>query len=133
MSRENFKPELAKIRAEAKEKREAEGRPLKPPPSPAPTAGTNGATAPPPQEMMPWPEALQKAIITSVQFRRLLLKPKALLLSDWLAEGDLGFIFASRGTGKTWLAIGIAEALSLGDPNRRVEGACAGESSVCGR
>jgi putative DNA primase/helicase len=68
----------------------------------------------PPQEVMPWPEALQKAIITSVELRRKIIRPKAPLLGDWFAEGDLGFIYAKRGTGKTWLAIAIAEALSLG-------------------
>jgi putative DNA primase/helicase len=63
---------------------------------------------------MPWPEALGKSIVSSATLRTLTLKPRVLLLDDWFAEGDLGFVFAARGVGKTWLAIGVAEALSLG-------------------
>jgi RecA-family ATPase len=42
------------------------------------------------------------------------LKPRKKLLGDWFCEGDLGFIFAFRGVGKTWLAMAIAHALSKG-------------------
>jgi hypothetical protein len=40
------------------------------------------------------------------------LKPRKLLLGDWFGEGDLGFIFAPRGVGKTWFALMFAKALS---------------------
>ena len=40
--------------------------------------------------------------------------PRKKLLGDWFCEGDLGFIFAFRGVGKTWLALAIAQALSTG-------------------
>jgi putative DNA primase/helicase len=42
------------------------------------------------------------------------LVPRRRLLADWFCEGDLGFIFAFRGVGKTWLALAIAQALSTG-------------------
>jgi putative DNA primase/helicase len=42
------------------------------------------------------------------------LTPRRKLLGDWFCEGDLGFIFAFRGVGKTWLALAIAQALSTG-------------------
>lgn len=34
------------------------------------------------------------------------------LLDKWLCEGDLGFVFAPRGVGKTWLAMALPRALS---------------------
>jgi hypothetical protein len=42
------------------------------------------------------------------------LRPRKKLLGDWFCEGDLGFIFAFRGVGKTWLALAIVQALSTG-------------------
>jgi hypothetical protein len=38
------------------------------------------------------------------------------LLDDWFKVGDCGFIFAPRGLGKTWLALGMATALASGRP-----------------
>ena len=119
-NRQEFSTRLLRIYIEARKEREAKGLPPlipmdKPRHSSHSASGQDRAASPPlPPEMMPWPEALQKAIVTSAQFRRMLLKPKALLLGDWFAEGDLGFIYARRGTGKTWLGVGMAEALSQG-------------------
>jgi len=59
-----------------------------------------------------WTEALNESVITSRELRYLALAPRKKLLGDWFAEGDLGFIFAFRGVGKTWLALAIAQALS---------------------
>jgi hypothetical protein len=126
--RQHLRSRLSEIYLNAKRQREEAGQPLVPRPKAKKFTPNNMnlgldnmnnviplvAQTPAAQGMMPWPEALQRAIITSVEFRRLLLRPKALLLGDWFAEGDLGFIYAKRGTGKTWLAIGIAEAVSLG-------------------
>ena len=54
------------------------------------------------------------AVVTSSELHDLELIPRKKLLGDWFCEGDLGFIFAFRGVGKTWLALAIAEALSTG-------------------
>jgi len=61
-----------------------------------------------------WADALNTAAVTSSQLRNLKLTPRQKLLGDWLCEGDLGFIFAFRGTGKTWLSLAIAQAISTG-------------------
>jgi putative DNA primase/helicase len=61
-----------------------------------------------------WLATIDKATVTSSELRQLRLKPRRKLLGDWFCEGDLGFIFAFRGVGKTWLALGIARALSEG-------------------
>ena len=36
------------------------------------------------------------------------------MIGDWLKEGDLGFIFAVRGVGKTWFGMDLARALADG-------------------
>jgi AAA domain/CHC2 zinc finger len=59
-----------------------------------------------------WTQALKESVVTSRELRDLALAPRKKLLGDWFAEGDLGFIFAFRGVGKTWLALAIAQALS---------------------
>ena len=61
-----------------------------------------------------WADALNDAIVTSTELHGLKLIPRKRLLGDWFCEGDLGFVFAFRGIGKTWLALGIAWALSTG-------------------
>ncbi len=61
-----------------------------------------------------WIDALNESVVTSSELRDLNLVPRKKLLGDWFSEGDLGFIFAFRGVGKTWLALGIAQALSTG-------------------
>ena len=61
-----------------------------------------------------WSDALDEGVVTARELRELELQPRRKLLGEWFCEGDLGFIFASRGVGKTWFALGIARALSNG-------------------
>ena len=61
-----------------------------------------------------WTDALNRSVITSRELHDLTLIPRKKLLGDWFCEGDLGFIFAFRGVGKTWLALAIAQSLSTG-------------------
>ena len=61
-----------------------------------------------------WTDALNAAVVTSCELHGLELRPRTKLLGDWFCEGDLGFVFAFRGVGKTWLALAIAQALSSG-------------------
>ena len=61
-----------------------------------------------------WRSALDQAVVTSSELHALQLTPRKKLLGDFFCEGDLGFIFAPRGVGKTWLALAIAQALSTG-------------------
>jgi AAA domain len=59
-----------------------------------------------------WTDALSESVVTSRELGDLALTPRKKLLGDWFCEGDLGFIFAFRGVGKTWLALAIAQGLS---------------------
>jgi putative DNA primase/helicase len=62
----------------------------------------------------PWCEALSASMCSSTQLQRLEVTPRSPILGDWFKEGDLGFIFAPRGVGKTWLAIDLAHGIAEG-------------------
>ena len=59
-----------------------------------------------------WGDALNESVVTALELTDLELAPREKLLGDWFCEGDCGFIFAFRGTGKTWFALAMAQALS---------------------
>jgi len=61
-----------------------------------------------------WDDALSESAVTSSELRSLKLTPRKKLLGDWFCESDLGFIFAFRGTGKTWFAAAMARAIAGG-------------------
>lgn len=54
------------------------------------------------------------SVISSKELVELNLRPRRRLLGDWFCEGDLGFLYAFRGVGKTWLALSFAKALTEG-------------------
>jgi AAA domain len=54
------------------------------------------------------------AVVTSEELENVNIEPRAKLLGEWLREGDLGFIYGERGSGKTWLVAGIATSVSAG-------------------
>lgn len=61
-----------------------------------------------------WNTNLENGILSDAQLESLDVKERPLLIEPWCREGDLGFIFASRGIGKTWLGMHIAHCLSSG-------------------
>lgn len=42
------------------------------------------------------------------------IPPRPRLLGEWLREGDLGYVYAPRGHGKSWMAMLIGNAVSQG-------------------
>ena len=46
--------------------------------------------------------------------KALTLPPRRVIFEDWFKEGDLGYIFAPRGVGKTWFALDSAKAIATG-------------------
>ncbi|HEY8902242.1 MAG TPA: AAA family ATPase, partial [Chthoniobacterales bacterium] len=42
------------------------------------------------------------------------IPPREKVLGDWFMEGDLGFIHAPRGLGKTWLSLAMASSIACG-------------------
>jgi AAA domain len=59
--------------------------------------------------------SLKNALISSSELRDLLITPRAKILGEWMREGDLGYLYAPRGHGKTWLAMLIGNAISEGN------------------
>lgn len=63
--------------------------------------------------------SLREILITSSELIKLPIVPRPKILGEWMREGDLGYLYAPRGHGKTWLAMllgnSIAEGKSLGE------------------
>lgn len=74
-----------------------------------PDLGTGAANA-----TTDWPAILASSTVTAEELQRLPIKPRAPILDQWFLESDLGYIFAPRGLGKTWLAMHFAQAIASG-------------------
>lgn len=61
-----------------------------------------------------WLEQLAKAKCSARDLEKINLPPQELILGDWLKEMDIGFIFAPRGIGRTWLALHLARRIAEG-------------------
>ena len=57
----------------------------------------------------------EKASRTAAQLKFVKIVPRKPLLGKWMREGDLGFVYGERGSGKTWLVDAIAIHLSTGE------------------
>ncbi|MFY9983803.1 MAG: AAA family ATPase [Chthoniobacterales bacterium] len=66
------------------------------------------------EELNPELGLIEDAICSAAELCELVIEPRAKLLGDWFREGDLGFVFAPRGVGKTWFALGLAGAIASG-------------------
>lgn len=58
------------------------------------------------------PLSYSTAILTAPALSAMDLPKRPALLGSWMREGDIGFIFAARGIGKTWLSLLIGNALA---------------------
>lgn len=59
-------------------------------------------------------EAYERSTMSCEELRELGIPPRELVLGEFFREGDLGFIYAPRGLGKTWLSLGMAAAIANG-------------------
>src|SRR6516165_2434657 len=66
------------------------------------------------QNASPLIDKLRPAVLTGIELGKIQIKPRAKVLGEWFREADLGFIFAPRGVGKTWLAMAMATAIAKG-------------------
>ncbi len=59
------------------------------------------------------------AVLTAPQLREMNVPKRPALLGAWMREADIGFVFAARGVGKTWLTMlignAVAECVKLGE------------------
>lgn len=58
---------------------------------------------------------LSAGIMAGNDLLRLPLNSRPALLGRWMKQGDLGYLFAPRGAGKTWMALLIAKAVAEGE------------------
>jgi hypothetical protein len=58
--------------------------------------------------------AFSAAVVQGAQLLEINIPPKKIIIDDWYKEGDLGFVFAYRGTGKTWLILQLCIAIADG-------------------
>jgi hypothetical protein len=61
-------------------------------------------------------EGLADCLISAGDLVTQRIAPRKRLLGKWLHECDLGYVFAGRGVGKTWLAMALPAAVSQGTP-----------------
>ncbi len=57
---------------------------------------------------------LIETILPAGELTRMDIPERPAVLGRWMREGDLGYLFAPRGHGKTWLALLVANAISYG-------------------
>ena len=60
------------------------------------------------------PAPLSAAIVTSAELAAMAVEPRRFIVRPFFREGDLGFVYAKRGDGKTWLAMLLAKAAATG-------------------
>ena len=75
----------------------------------APVQAVPGQPPPPRPPLAPF-------VLTAEQLAALDIPPRPALLDGWLCQGDLGYIFAPRGVGKTWMAMALPGAISCRRP-----------------
>ncbi len=80
-----------------------------------PTLATASGAAAPGAEA-PQPPDFTRSLLTPAELACCDQTPRPRLLGQWLMEGDLGYLFAPRGDGKTWLAMFIGKAITEGSP-----------------
>jgi AAA domain len=60
-------------------------------------------------------EKFFRSILTSKQLETLDVPERPPTVADWFQDEDIGFIFANRGTGKTWFAMEMAKSIATGE------------------
>jgi hypothetical protein len=60
-------------------------------------------------------DGLLASICSINDFQKMEVPPKDKIVSDWMQEGDIGYIFSPRGVGKTWFAFDMAHSIATGN------------------
>jgi hypothetical protein len=58
--------------------------------------------------------ALLDCSLGGAEFGAIKIPQRTPIIKDWLMEGDLGFVYAYRGSGKTWFVLSLSSALAKG-------------------
>lgn len=65
-------------------------------------------------EPLQWDIAMEKGTVTSAELSIREITDREMIIGGFCREGDLGFIFAKRGVGKSWLGMYLAKCIALG-------------------
>ena len=57
---------------------------------------------------------LAPGCVSGAAFLGLVIPPKGIIIADWFRQGEVGYIYAFRGTGKTWMVLYFCTSLALG-------------------
>jgi len=60
-------------------------------------------------------EIFRGSVLTAEELVKKDIPKRPKILGDWLCEADLGYIFAPRGRGKTWMAHLVADVIARGN------------------
>jgi hypothetical protein len=93
------------------------------PPTPVSTSATAAQIA--------WDTAFSSALMDGTAFVGQNVPERPALLGSFLRKGDLGFVFAPRGVGKTWISLLMAKAIGNGQPLGDWTAGTAGPLKVC--
>src|SRR5262249_24478971 len=67
-------------------------------------------------KILDWEQTVDKSLCPENAISKMNIAPRTPLVGDWLKAGDLGFILAARGIGKSWLAMLLAKGLANQTP-----------------
>lgn len=95
-----------------------------------PTPGIVEDTAPERPAVI-WDEAFASALMDGTAFVGQQVPERPALLGSFLRAGDLGFIYAPRGVGKTWISLLMAGAIARGSVLGEWSAGTAGPRRVC--
>jgi AAA domain-containing protein len=59
-------------------------------------------------------ERYEIAVCTSLELETIPITPRKSIMGEWMKEGDTGFVYGERGSGKTWFIDAIAVHASTG-------------------
>jgi AAA domain len=57
---------------------------------------------------------LAAACVSGAAFLDVVISPQKVIIDDWLKEGEVGYIYAFRGVGKTWTVLDFAVSVASG-------------------
>jgi RecA-family ATPase len=59
-------------------------------------------------------KGILESIVSFDKLKTVVVPEKRKLIGDWCKEGDIGYIYAPRGVGKTWLGLDMANSIASG-------------------
>ena len=66
------------------------------------------------EKQRPIQSRLAAGCVSGIAFLSLVVPPKTTIVDDWLKEGEVGYLYAFRGVGKTWIVLHFCTSIALG-------------------